>query len=94
MVSKCKNYLSNVLYSVIRSGYNTLQSQTAQGGSSRFSRILFRDDIASKIAKEDKKLDDAITAFQVHKKYQQLDIQLTSLCILNTPRSDQHRGFE
>ena len=44
-----------------------LKSLTAQGGKSLFSRIVFRDDITSRIAKEDKKLDDAFTAFQVHK---------------------------
>ncbi|CAA7271025.1 unnamed protein product [Cyclocybe aegerita] len=47
--------------------YEILQSTESPKGTnlSRFRRVIYRDDIASKIAEQDRRLDTTITAFQL-----------------------------
>ncbi|KAF8912195.1 hypothetical protein CPB84DRAFT_761367 [Gymnopilus junonius] len=51
--------------SVLQSIYDILNSLTTSKAMSRFNRTLFREDIASKLSQQDRRLDTTITAFQL-----------------------------
>ena len=60
----CRHHIE-LLISVLQSIYEIMQFLTTSRANSRLNRLIYRGDIAQKIAEQDRRLDITITAFQV-----------------------------
>ena len=63
-----KDYFE-LMISVLQSIYDIMQFLTTSRANSRLNRLIYRGDIAQKIAEQDRRLDTTITAFQVRRIY-------------------------